>query len=72
MIGTGVKPHPSHVMSHLPPALQSQPSGANFMMKNFLPVQFQEIHYTNPVLMGQGFGVGLYAGKGICGNGMYL
>jgi hypothetical protein len=72
MIGTGVKPHPSHVMAHLPPALQSQPSGANFMMKNFLPVQFQEIHYTNPVLMGQGLGVGLYAGKGMCGNGMYL
>jgi hypothetical protein len=41
-------------------------------MKNFLPVQFQEIHYTNPVLMGQGLGVGLYAGKGMCGNGMYL
>jgi hypothetical protein len=65
MIGTGIKPHPAHVMSHLPPALQSQPSGANFMMKNFLPVQFQEIHYTNPVLMGQGLGVGLYAGKGM-------
>lgn len=75
MIGTGVNPHPSHVMAHLPPALQSQPMGANFMMKNFLPVQFQDIHNTNPIFVGQGLGVGscgLYAGKGMCGNGMYL
>jgi hypothetical protein len=61
MVGTGVKSHPDHVMTHLPPALQSQPMGANFMMKNFLPVQFQDMYQTNPVMMGQG----LYAGKGL-------
>lgn len=72
MIGTGVHSHPSHIMTHLPPALQSQPSGANFMMKNFLPTQYQDIHHSNPILVGQGLGVGLYAGKGMCGNGMYL
>jgi hypothetical protein len=72
MSGTGVNIHPSHMMAHLPPALQSQPSGANFMMKNFLPTQFQDIHHSNPIFTGQGLGVGLYAGKGMCGNGMYL
>jgi hypothetical protein len=68
MIGTGVKSHPDHVMAHLPPALQSQPMGANFMMKNFLPTQYQLQYQANPILMGQG----LYAGKGVCGTGMYL
>lgn len=72
MMGTGVNSHPAHVMAHLPPALQSQPAGANFMMKNFLPVQFQDIHNTNPIFVGQSLGLGLYAGKGMCGNGMYL
>jgi hypothetical protein len=68
MIGTGVKSHPDHVMAHLPPALQSQPMGANFMMKNFLPAQYQLQYQANPILIGQG----LYAGKGVCGTGMYL
>jgi len=72
MTGTGVNIHPSHVMANIPPALQSQPSGANFMMKNFLPTQFQDIHHSNPIFMGEGLGVGLYAGKGVCGTGMYL
>lgn len=61
MIGTGVKSHPAHVMKHLPPALQSQPMGANFMFKNFLPVQFQDMYHANPIMVGQG----LYAGKGL-------
>jgi hypothetical protein len=63
MTGTGVKS--AHAMNHLPPALQSQPMGANFMMKNFLPVQFQEFYQANPIMVGQGLGVGLYAGKGL-------
>jgi hypothetical protein len=35
------------------------------MMKNFLPVQFQEMYHVNPIMVGQGLGVGLYAGKGL-------
>jgi len=75
MTGMGVKSHPAHVMTHLPPALQSQPMGANYMMKNFLPVQFQEMYHVNPIMVGQGLGVGLdgscglYVGKGA---GLYL
>lgn len=68
MVGTGVNTHPSHIMAHLPPALQSQPSGANFMMKNFLPVQFQDMHNANLIFMGQGLdngSCGLYAGRGM-------
>lgn len=77
MIGTGVNSHPSHVMAHLPPALQSQPTGANYMMKNFLPTQYQEIHQANPIMVGQGLGVGLYAGSGLgvglyAGKGLYM
>jgi hypothetical protein len=77
-IGTGMNQHPRHVMPNLPPALQSQPNGANFFFKNFLPVPFQEIHNSNPHLvmgsgMGYGCGGGLYAsGRAPVGGGLYI
>jgi hypothetical protein len=78
MIGTGLHQHPDHVMTHLPPALQSQPTGANFMFRNFLPVQFQDIHNANPhFIIGQGMhhkgSRGLYAsGRAPVGHGLYI
>jgi hypothetical protein len=76
MMGTGLHQHPNHVMTHIPPALQSQPTGANFMFKNFLPVQFQDIHNANPhFIMGQGMhhgSGGLYASGRAAGHGLYI
>jgi len=80
VIGTGLNSHPSHIMTHLPPALQSQPHGANFLFKNFLPVQFQQLHQENPYFMaGTGIhqahnlGNGLYAsGRAPGGRGLYI
>jgi hypothetical protein len=45
-----------------PPALDSQPLGANFQMRFFLPPQYQ--------IKGNGLGTGLYAGRGL-GTGLY-
>lgn len=45
-----------------PPALQSQPLGANYHMKFFMPPQYQ--------INGNGLGTGLYAGRGL-GTGIY-
>ena len=45
-----------------PPALQSQPLGANYHMKFFMPPQYQ--------INGNGLGTGLYAGRGL-GTGLY-
>ena len=54
MIGRGM---------YLPPAMMSQPSGANFQMQHFLPPQYQQ--YWNPAVehsySGYGLGAGLYA-----------
>jgi hypothetical protein len=78
ILGTGMNQHPGHVMTHLPPALQSQPNGANFFFKNFLPVPFQEIHNSNPhLVMGNGIhhhaSGGLYAsGRAPHGGGLYI
>jgi hypothetical protein len=78
IIGTGMRHHPNHTMAHLPPALQSQPTGANFMFKNFLPVQYQDIHNANPTLQMHGQGMphgscGLYAsGRAPVGHGLYI
>jgi hypothetical protein len=44
---------------YLPPAMMSQPSGANFQMQNFLPPQFQQ--YWNPAVEHSYSGMGLYA-----------
>jgi hypothetical protein len=44
-----------------PPALQSQPLGANYHMKFFLPPQYQ----INGNGLGTGLGTGLYAGQGL-------
>ena len=50
----------------MPPALMSQPHGANFQMKHFLPPQY--VTYFNPQLdyVHNGpIGLGLYAGRGL-------
>ena len=44
------------------PAMASQPYGANYQMKVFLPPQYQE--YFHPQ-MDHGHGLGLYAGRGL-------
>ena len=52
---------------YLPPAMMSQPSGANFQMQHFLPPQYQQ--YWSPAVehsysgygLGAGLGGGLYA-----------
>jgi len=53
MIGRGM---------YLPPAMMSQPSGANFQMQHFLPPQYHQ--YWNPAVehsySGMGLGAGLY------------
>jgi hypothetical protein len=81
ILGTGTNQHPSHIIQHLPPALQSQPMGANFMFKNFLPVQYQHMHDSNPELLMHGKGIhnsshhggGLYAsGRAPVGYGLYI
>ena len=54
---------------HIPPALQSQPHGANFQMQHFLPPQYQM--YFDPSLdhdHNASLGTGLYAGEG---QGLY-
>lgn len=56
----------------MPPAMQSQPHGANYMMKHFLPPQYQA--YFDPVLdhdHNNKMGTGLYAGRGL-GTGLYM
>jgi hypothetical protein len=45
-----------------PPALQSQPLGANYQMRHFMPPQYQ--------IQGNGLGTGLYTGRGL-GTGIY-
>ena len=45
-----------------PPALHSQPLGANYHMRHFMPPQYQ--------INGNGLGTGLYAGRGL-GTGLY-
>ena len=48
--------------SYMPPALMSQPAGANFQMQHFLPPQYHQ--YWNPAVehsySGMGLGAGLY------------
>jgi hypothetical protein len=54
---------------HIPPALQSQPYGANYQMQHFLPPQYQM--YFDPSLdhdHNASIGSGLYAGVG---QGLY-
>lgn len=54
---------------HIPPALQSQPHGANYQMQHFLPPQYQM--YFDPTLdhdHNASMGFGLYAGVG---HGLY-
>ena len=55
-MGSGLRvSHQSKLLGHTPPALVSQPMGANFQMSHFMPVQYQRSHS----------GMGLYAGKGL-------
>lgn len=69
--GNGINHHPAlrrthglvqgrgalhHGDGNLPPALISQPFGANFQFQHFLPPQYQHIHS-----IGGGLGAGLYA-----------
>lgn len=44
---------------YLPPAMMSQPSGANFQMQHFLPPQYHQ--YWNPAVEHSYSGMGLYA-----------
>ena len=56
--------------SYVPPALVSQPFGANFQMQHFLPPQYQ--HFNSGGSHDDSSGSGLYAGGGMyAGGGLY-
>lgn len=73
-IGRGASMVQSHYI--MPPALQSQPHGANFQMQHFLPPQYHG--YFDPMLdhgHNNVLGMGLYAGAGLgagLGTGLYV